>query len=235
MIPAGPAGVDSRGLEYTMDSASVNTPASTKETTNYARLCQLLVDVGSQTLRGTFDKIHPPARLHDTLSSHPVQASLELLYKGKHKILTPTQWGKLYPSTHSSVSSRNFDITLLMVLLKNFSGLNPPATGWNNPPPATDMSTEADITRLRFFRNEVYGHGSKASVDDLTFDGYWQDIQQTLIRLGGERYGPYIEELKVDCMDPDIGLHYQELVKQWIEDEGKIDQIEGKKYRINSN
>lgn len=211
-----------------MDAASVNIQAFTKETTNYARLCRLLVVQGTQVLRDTFDKIHPPERLHDSLSSHRVRASLELLYKGKHKILNPTQWGKLYPSTHSSVSSRNFDITLLMVLLRNISGLKPPATGWNSPPPATDTSTEADITRLRVFRNEVYGHGSKASVDDLTFDGYWQDIQQTLIRLGGERYGPYIEGLKVDCMDPDIGLHYQELLKQWIEDEGKIDQIEGK-------
>ena len=29
--------------------------ASTKETTNYARLCRLVVDIGSQTLRKTFD------------------------------------------------------------------------------------------------------------------------------------------------------------------------------------
>ena len=32
---------------------------SSKETTNYARLCRLLVGAGSQVLRETFDKIHP--------------------------------------------------------------------------------------------------------------------------------------------------------------------------------
>ena len=210
-----------------MASASVNTYASTKETTNYARLCRLLVDVGSQALRDTFDKIHPPASLQYKLSSHPVRASLERLHKGNDKILNSIQWGKLYPSNPSSVSSRNFDITLLTVLLRNFSNLNPPTTGWDKPPPATDTSTEADIIRVRVFRNEIYAHASKAYIDNHAFYEYWQDIRQTLIRLGGDRYGPFIDKLKVDCVDPDIGLHYQELLKKWIEDESKIDQIEG--------
>ena len=38
--------------------------ASTKETTNYARLCRLLVDVGTQALRDTFDRVHPPAQIY---------------------------------------------------------------------------------------------------------------------------------------------------------------------------
>lgn len=210
-----------------MASASVNAHASTKETTNYARLCRLLVDVGSQTLRETFDKIHPPASLHDKLSSHPVRASLERLKKGNHKILHPTQWEKLYPSDPSSLSSRNFDFTLLTVLLKKVSGLKPPATGWNSPPPAKDTSIEADIIRVRVFINEIYDHARKAYVDDHKFNEYWQGIQQTLIRLGGERYKPFIDKVKVDCMDPDIGLHYQELLKQWKEDESRIGEIEG--------
>lgn len=211
-----------------MASASVNAHASTTETTNYARLCRLLVDVGTKVLREKFDDIHPPGSLHVELLSHPVRASLERLYKGKNKILNPKQWEKLYPSCPSSVSSRNFDVTLLTVLLRYVSGLNPPTTGWNRPPPATDTSTEADIIRVRVFRNEIYGHASKAYIDNHMFDGYWQDIRQTLIRLGGDRYGPFIDKLKVDCMDPDIELHYRELLKQWIEDEGKIDQIEGR-------
>ena len=227
LIP-GTTGIDSRGLEYTMAFAPVKTNSSTNETTNYARLCRLLVDVGSQALRDTFDKIHSQASLHDMLSHCSVRASLEELYKGKHRILNPTQWLKLFPSCPSSVSSQNFDVSLLMVLLRNFSGLTPPATGWNSPPPAMDTSTEADIIRIKVFRDEVYGHASKAYVDDHTFNEYWYDIQQALIRLGGERYGPDIDKLKVDFMDPEIGLQYRELLKQWIEDDRKIDQTEGK-------
>ena len=41
--------------------------SSTKETTNYARLCCLLVDVGSHVLRDKFDSIHPPTDLYKDL------------------------------------------------------------------------------------------------------------------------------------------------------------------------
>ena len=46
------------------------------------------------------------------------------------------------------------------------------------------MSTEADIARVKYFRNAVYGHAEKASVDDATFHVYWQDIKDALVRLG---------------------------------------------------
>ena len=111
--------------------------SSTKETTNYARLCRLLVDVGSCVLRDTFDKINPPSDLHKHLKTH--RATLQLLQK--KKVLNPTQWGKLYPAIPTSVSSKNFDITLLTVLLRNICSLIPPAKGWDELPFAADMST----------------------------------------------------------------------------------------------
>ena len=40
---------------------------STRETTNYARLCRLLIDVGTEVLREVFDRIHPPIDLHKVL------------------------------------------------------------------------------------------------------------------------------------------------------------------------
>lgn len=176
--------------------------SSTKETTNYARLCRLLVDVGSQVLRETFDRIHPPAGLHNVLMRQ--HAALQLLQK--RRILNATQWGKLYPAIRSSVSSRDFDITLLTVLLRNICGLTSPATGWDAFPPVADTSVEADIAR----------------VDDTAFNAYWQDIRNTLVRLGGASYGVAIDDLKNECMDPEIEDHYEELLKQWKKDEDNI-------------
>ena len=195
--------------------------SSTKETTNYARLCRLLVDVGSQVLRETFDKIHPPAGLHNVLMrSH---SALQLLQK--KRVLNATQWGKLYPAIRSSVSSRDFDITLLMVLLRNICGLTPPVTGWDALPPVTDTSVEADIARVKYLRNTVYGHADQASVDDATFNAYWQDIWDALVRLGGASYGVAIDDLKTECMDPEIEDHYEELLKQWKKDDDNIKDI----------
>jgi len=193
---------------------------STKETTNYARLCRLLVDVGAHVLRETFDKKRPTGSLDTVLSTPPTHAKLQTLRK--KKVLNPTQWGKLYPAIKSSVSSTNFDITLLMVLLRNICGLVPPATGWDSLPAATDLSPEADIVRIKYYRNIVYGHASEASVDDATFSQYWKDIQDPLVRLGGTCYQGAIDGLKTECMDPDFEEHYQELLKQWVKDEISI-------------
>ena len=146
----------------------------------------------------------------------------ELQELRKRKVLNPSQWGKLYPAIKSSVSSRDFDITLLVVLLRNICGLVCPATGWDTVPPTTDTTLEADIVRIKCYRNTVYGHASQASVDDVTFNQYWQDIQDALVRLGGAGYQSAINDLKKECMDPDIKEHYKELLKQWVVDEVSI-------------
>ena len=196
------------------------TPAtsSTKETTNYARLCRLLVDVGTQALRDTLDAIHAPANLHAVLAAN--KPTLQDLRKSR--IISATQWGKLFPLIPSSVSSRDFDITLLTVLLRNVSGLSSPKTGWDALPAVTDMSREADISRVKYFRNTVYAHAEKASVDGTTFNAYWQDIRDTLVRLGGVRYRAAIGILETECLDPEIENHYKQLLSEWKKDDDNI-------------
>ncbi|KAL9965331.1 hypothetical protein ACROYT_G029119 [Oculina patagonica] len=202
-----------------MASAAPSFP-STKETTNYARLCRLLVDVGSQVLRETFNRVRPPGSLHTVLSDPAVHAKLQSL-KNK-KVLNPSQWSKLYPAIKSSVSSRDFDTTLLVLLLRNICSLVPPATGWDNLPLVTDLTPEANIARIKFHRNTVYGHATDASIDDATFGVYWNDIKDTLVRLGGACYQDAIDDLEKECMDPDFEEHYRDLLRQWVKDEASI-------------
>lgn len=199
-------------------ACTAQTAVSTKETTNYARLCRLLVDLGSQVLRDTFDAIHPPTNLHAVLSAKI--ATLQHLRT--RKIINPIQWGKLFPAIPTTVSSKTFDTTLLIVLLRNVCGLVPPPSGWDIFPAATDMSPEADIARIKHFRNTVYGHAEKASVDDPTFNVYWQDIRDTLVRLGGVTYADAVDSLKSECMDPQVQDHYRELLSQWKKDEDNL-------------
>ena len=193
--------------------------ASTNKPTNYARLCCLLVDVGSQALRETFDRIHAPSSIHSILASPSVHRTLYSLFKGKKKILTPAQWIKLYPTIPSSVSSASFDINLLLVLLKNICGLTPPPAGWDAYPPETDKSREADIVRLKCFRNTVYAYAEHVSLDGETYNMHWHNIRQTLVRLGGATYVTAIDNLKTACMDPAIEEHYKELLQQWQRDD----------------
>ena len=78
-----------------------------------------------------------------------------------------------------------------MTLLRNICGLTPPGgavTGWDELPDVTDLSREADIARVKFFRNTVYAHAEHASVEDAIFNKHWKDIRDTLVRLGGVTY-----------------------------------------------
>ena len=203
---------------------------STKETTNYARLCRLLVDVGSHVLRETFDKKRPPGNLDTVLSSPPVRSVLQS--PRVRRSLNPLHWGKLYPAIKSSVSSQHFDITLLMLLLRNICGLVPPATGWDTLPPAADTTLEADIVRIKCYRNTVYSHASEASVDDATFNQYWKDIQDALVRLGGADYQDAIDNLRNECMDRDFEEKYKKLLEQNLKYENIIKERSGELYEI---
>ena len=212
-----------------MAAASPTFPTS-RETTNYARLCVLLVDVSSQVLRGTFNRIRPRGRLDTVLGTPPTSDTLKSLLK--KKVLNPSQWSILYPAIKSSVSSEKFDITLLMVLLRNICGLTPPAAGWDALPSPTDVNCEDDLARIKYYRNTVYGHAAQASVDDANFNDYWMKIRDTLVRLGGPVYEPAIDGVKYDCMDPEMEEHYIEMLKQWKMDEDrlkdKLDDVEAR-------
>ena len=200
--------------------------ASTQENTNYARLCRLLVDIGCTVLRDTFDSIHPPANLNGVFSSPSVFSTLQSLRK--NKVLNALQWEKLFPAVASNVSSASFDVTLLMVLLRNICGLCPPvSTGsWDKLPPDSDNSTEANIVRIKCYRNDVYGHATKASVDDVTFNAMWQKISSAVLALGSG-YGAVIIRLKTECMDPAAEAQCQQLLSDWKKDDDILKEMHG--------
>ena len=205
--------------------------ASTQENTNYARLCRLLVDVGGTVLCDTFDSKHRPANLTKVLSSWSVLPTLQSLRQ--KRILSPLQWKKLFPDGTSNVSSANFDVLLLMVLLRNICELNPPvSTGnWDQLPPDSDNSIEANIVRIKCYRDEVYSHTSEASVDDPTFNALWQKISSAILALGsGTNYSAMYETVikglaTAEWMDPAAAAHYVKLLSDWKKDDDSLKEI----------
>ena len=200
---------------FTLMASAPTLAPSTEETTNYARLCRLLVDGGTKALRHTFDRLHSPANLFNVLKASSAEHSTLQSLKRK-RIINATQWGKLYPSPPLSVTSKDFDITLL----RNICGLTAPSTGWDSLPPASDTSVEANIARVKYYRNSVYGHASQASVDNPTFNSLWQGVSAALVVLGVDAAA--ITKLKTETMDPDTEKHYRELLKEWKKDEDTI-------------
>ena len=192
----------------------------TKENVNYARLCRLLIDCGTKALRITFEGFFTPASPQGFLARPSVYTSLKKLYKERSGVLHNLHWSRLYPTPPSSPSLEDFDITLLMVLLRNTCGLTPPATGWDSLPSPSDKSLEANIARVKHYRNWVYGHATEASVDDPTFNALWQDISSALMKLGIDAHTIYV--LRCESMDPETKQYYEELLEEYRKEEDTI-------------
>ncbi len=179
-----------------------------QEKANFTRLSRLLVDKGTEALRNTLDAIHAPPNLPAVLN-----ANKKTLLKLKPRVINDTQWDLLFPPSGNPPDSKTFDVTLLTVLLRNLSGFPPPATGWNTMPPSTDTSPQANITRIKLFRNQVYGHVTSTDVDKATFDNFWQEISKTLVDLKIPQ--KEIDDLKTCPLGPEEEIYWQSL-KEWV-------------------
>ena len=173
---------------------------------NYSRVCQLLVDKGGDALRAALHVVHPPSTLAAVLN-----ANKSVLKKIRYSVINPSQWNLLYPVS-GTPDSRNFDVTLLTILLRNICGLSSPPAGWNVMPSISDTSISANIARIKIFRNEVYGHTPSAQLDDTTFETLWQEISKPLVKLGIPQQD--IDELKEAPLSSDEESYIKKL-KEW--------------------
>jgi len=183
-------------------------------------LCRILVTLGAGVLRETFERIIPPQSLQKHLKDDQNHDTLRLLRK--KRILTSKQWGQLYPDHAFSVSSKHFDPTLLMVLLRTVCALTPPTAGWDAPPHAADTRCQADIARVRYLMNTLFRHADNARVSDAVFVNYCNNIRETLVRLGGPGYSDAMDKIMHQKTDPITEEHYKELLMQWKKNEDCI-------------
>ena len=160
--------------------ASPSPFASSVEKTNGAKLSRLIIDGGTMVLRKIFDGYHPPANLQANLNAN--YGTLNNLLR--KRVLRQPQWDLLFPPGGATPDSNTFDITLLFLLLNSICGLSPPPSGWHTKPSASDASVEANLARIKFFRNELYGHVTTTGMDTPTFSALWQEISAVLVALG---------------------------------------------------
>ena len=199
-----------------MATATPSPLASSVEKTNGNKLSRLLIDGGTTVLRNIFDYYHPPANLAANLSSRHIHPILTRL---RHRnVLNGSQWDKLFPpSAGGTPNSINFDITLLFLLLTNICGLSPPPSGsWHKVPPASDTSTEANLARMKYYRNVLYGHVTTTGIQTSVFDVKWQEVSSVLVSLG-------LSQSEVDRLKSEpCGEDYISAVIGWMKNDEEI-------------
>ena len=176
---------------------------------NGARLGRLIIDQGTETMRMFFDSIHPPATLTATLYLHYVTLrKVKGIQQEMKNIFPPSGVLPAMPST-----SKDYDITTLSFLIRHICGLRAPvSTGsWGENPPATDTSKEADLVRIKYYRNEVYAHIKNTEFSDTNFDLYWSELSDALQRLSlhlGKNISHDIAYLKTCNLDDSRYLNW---------------------------
>ena len=200
-------------MYLSMASVAPSPLASSVEKTNGAKLSRLLIDGGTTVLRNIFDIYHPPANLITDLNAN--YSILNNLLR--RRVLNGHQWDKLFPPRGVAPDSKTFDITLLFLLLTNICGLAPPPSGWHTKPPPSDTSREANLARVKLYRNVLYGHVTTTSVDTPTFSALWTEIIGVLVSLG-------LDQAEVDRLKAEKGgeQDYIDVLIEWADSEEDI-------------
>ena len=196
-----------------MATAAPSSLASSPEKTNGNKLSRLLIDGGTTVLRNIFDHYHPLANLASDLNTN--YSILNNLLR--RRVLNKHQWDKLFPPGGGVPDSHTFDITLLFLLLTNICGLTPPLSGWHAKPSPSDSSLEANLARVKFYRNELYGHVTSSGVDAAIFSSLWQEISASLLSLG-------LDQAEIERLKAEHGgeQDYLDVLFEWADSEEDV-------------
>ena len=210
--------------------------SSTREKASFQRIARLLISGGTSLMREIFDQRCPPSNLPTTLKNPATEKQL------KAAKLTKPQWDSLFPSPGVYGKSTDFDVTLLFRLLRTICNLTPPATGWDALPTSSDHNLAADLVRIKYYRNSVYGHVSQnMEITDDEFPRLWQDISEALLRIAGQissrkktAWQKAIDKFLKDPLTADDEQNIQELLRWYSNDVEVQRSIEGLRVELKS-
>ncbi|XP_060608608.1 uncharacterized protein LOC132760615 [Ruditapes philippinarum] len=193
---------------------------------NLFRIQILIIDGGLLALRNKIDQ---------TLTAQGITLSAclnnekKLIYSLKSsRIITQVQYDILFPTSGPVPTTSDMDITLIICLLRSLKlfGLNK-KFDWNATPLFTDKSVEADICRLKAYRNEISHIAETTAIQANDFATWRNDIEQILVRLSSPPLNiqQNIADFK-DCpLDPDEEKRVQEEIKKWKDYEADVDRL----------
>jgi len=170
-----------------------------------------------------------PNDLYQELKNRKWEIIQNLHRKG---ILNQKQIELLQPCGDNKTFSDKFDVTLIIVLIRSCTTLNPPLSGWSDKnPPAFDVSVATFVVRAREWRNEVIHYGTPKNMDVLIFNDKWRKGVEIVDGLG---YTYDAENLKTVSLDPKNSLVSDSLVtcmeslkKKQDENGTAINQLQG--------
>ncbi|XP_036205972.1 E3 ubiquitin-protein ligase DZIP3 isoform X3 [Myotis myotis] len=173
----------------------------------FYHLLHIIIISGTDIVRKIFDEALPPPLLKKELLIH--KKLLEPYYKHlwtNHPL--GGAWHLLYPPKKKLPQSKQFDLYLLLALIKHLHVFPAPKNGWNMEPPSSDRSKSADILRLCKYRDLLLSEILMNGLTESQFNSIWKKVSDTLLRLGMKQED--IDKVKENPIE-NISLDYHQL------------------------
>ncbi|CAC5404676.1 unnamed protein product [Mytilus coruscus] len=139
---------------------------------NYVRISLLLKGICPRGVRLVFDDRFPPSTLRSTLMMN-YEKLHELLDK---RIVNSNQWKRLFTKDLTCIAdSQNFDISLMVCLIRNLTSMKHPKHGFDRLPPEKETSQASDLARIKFYKNALVNQDNN-TIDNETFNEAWRTL-----------------------------------------------------------
>ncbi|XP_063426194.1 E3 ubiquitin-protein ligase DZIP3-like isoform X2 [Mytilus trossulus] len=166
-----------------------STSQLSEEEINFTRFFLLNFKVSPDIARRFFDGVFPPAHLPQTINNR----INDIIKLKKSKIINTVQFeilrsvpGTVWPPYlppmpvgTKSTSSKDFDLTLVICLLRNLGGLATPINGWDKLPHPNDTVPGADLATLKWYRNDL-AHATVTCMVSNEFTDKWTQVEKAL-------------------------------------------------------
>ncbi|CAG2253306.1 unnamed protein product [Mytilus edulis] len=150
--------------------------AITDEEKNYIIIQFLLTGISPFAVRKVFDK-----EFHPSCLKKSIRKELPTIYQLRKKgFLKQPQIDLLDPKEGHEPSSTQFDVSLMLCLLKNFTDI----CVYEKTPDPEDTSVAADLSRIKHYRND-FAHLNESILSVESFNSIWTDLTEAIGRLGG--------------------------------------------------
>ena len=168
-------------------------------------------------LREILHSIHLPATLQGVFNNNKGKLTKLQLTKHQQEIL--------FPPSGDPPDSESFDVTLLHLLLREVCSLKAPKPdGWHKLPADSDVSREANIVRIKCYRNELC-HNVSTSLTKVEFEDKWKVVSSALVALGLDQKD--VDRLKTEPIDHNTERRVEEEVNKWkLEIEPRVQSLE---------
>ncbi|XP_060557885.1 uncharacterized protein LOC132718254 [Ruditapes philippinarum] len=201
-------------------------PQTTDNRVFLFRLQILVIDGGLLVLRNILDQSLTSQCI--TFSACLNQEKSTITHLKSRGVITQVQYDVLFPASGKVPTSSDLDITLIICLLRNLKcfGLNK-KFDWRVTPAPTDVTIEADIRRLKDFRNKISHISTTTAIQQNDFTAWWNDIEQILIRLSSPALNiqQTIAEFISCPLDLEEERRIQEEIKKWKDCEADVDRL----------